>query len=57
MTGRKKNDLFKTASEFRAQASSLRTISAHAINPLSKARILGMALEWDAKADAFDAAS
>jgi hypothetical protein len=33
----------------------MRTISAHALNPTSKARLLAMASEWDARAAAHDA--
>ena len=55
MAAHKKADLFNTAPECRAKAASLRTVSVHAHNPVSKAKILAMALDWDARADAFDA--
>jgi hypothetical protein len=42
------------ASECRAKAASLRTISAYAHNPASKARMLEMALKWDAHAESCD---
>ncbi len=41
---------FTTAPECRAKAASLRTISQYALNPVSKERLLGLALDWDNKA-------
>jgi hypothetical protein len=41
---------FTSAVECKAKAASLRTVSAHAHNPESKARMIEMALYWDARA-------
>jgi hypothetical protein len=47
--------LFNTGPECRAKAASLRTISVYAQSPLAKARLLNMALEWDGRAETYEA--
>jgi hypothetical protein len=48
---------FTTATECRAKAASLRTISEHAHKPGTRERMLEMALEWDAQAEAYEASA
>jgi hypothetical protein len=48
---------FTTGPECRAKAASLRTMSDHAHTPGARERMLDMALEWDARADAYDASA
>jgi hypothetical protein len=55
MSMKKQIDLFTTGPECRAKAASLRTISIYAQSPRAKARLLDMALEWDGRAQAYDA--
>jgi hypothetical protein len=55
MSMKKQIHLFNTGAECRAKATSLRTISVYAQSPMAKARLLTMALEWDGRAEAYDA--
>ena len=55
MSMKKQIQLFNTGAECRAKATSLRTISAYAQSPLAKARLLNMALEWDGRAETYEA--
>jgi hypothetical protein len=54
MSRRKQVYMFNTAHECRAKATSLRTMSAYAQRPASKAKMLTMALEWDDRAAGCD---
>ena len=47
--------LFGTAPECRAKAASLRTMSTFVQTPELKAKMLGMAMEWESRAEAFEA--
>jgi hypothetical protein len=45
---------FTCAAECKAKAASLRTVSTHSHNPATKAKMLSMALQWDARAAEFE---
>jgi hypothetical protein len=55
MSMKKQIHLLSTSAECRAKATSLRTISAYAQSPMAKARLLDMALEWDGRAETYEA--
>jgi len=57
MANRKSAEKFNTAAACRAKASALRTVADQAGIVESKSRMLRMAQEWDALADAYDALS
>jgi hypothetical protein len=56
MTGQKLSTKFDSGPACRAKATSFRTIAVHAVDPVTKAKVLKMADEWDERAAKYEAA-